>query len=75
MPGGARNRPVDIGNGGHAASGGRNVPGESVHADAVRRPLGGEHLSPTGDYAWDAEDPPAPGELRPLRSKPSLLAA
>ena len=38
-------------------------------------PLGWEPLSLTGDYAWDAEDQPAPGELRPLRSKPSLLAA
>jgi TnpA family transposase len=38
-------------------------------------PLGWEHLSLTGDYAWDAPDQPAPGELRPLRSKSSLLAA
>ncbi|MBX9930672.1 MAG: Tn3 family transposase [Methylobacterium sp.] len=38
-------------------------------------PLGWEHLSLTGDYAWDASDQPAPGELRPLRNKPSLLAA
>jgi TnpA family transposase len=38
-------------------------------------PLGWEHLSLTGDYAWDTGDPPGPGELRPLRSKPSLLAA
>ena len=38
-------------------------------------PLGWEHLSLTGDYAWDAEDQPAPGELPPLQSKPSLLAA
>jgi hypothetical protein len=38
-------------------------------------PLGWEHLPLTGDYAWDAEDQPAPGKLRPLRSKPSLLAA
>lgn len=38
-------------------------------------PLGWEHLSLTGDYAWDAADAPGPGELRPLRSKMSLLAA
>jgi TnpA family transposase len=38
-------------------------------------PLGWEHLSLTGDYAWDADGQPAPGELRPLRAKPSILAA
>jgi TnpA family transposase len=38
-------------------------------------PLGWEHLSLTGDYAWDTADAPAPSELRPLRTKPSLLAA
>ena len=38
-------------------------------------PLGWEHLSLTGDYVWDTEDQPAPGELRPLRTKLSLLAA
>jgi TnpA family transposase len=38
-------------------------------------PLGWEHLSLTGDYAWDADAQTAPGELRPLRTKPSLLAA
>ena len=38
-------------------------------------PLGWEHLSLTGDYAWDTTDAPAPDELRPLRAKPSLLAA
>ena len=38
-------------------------------------PLGWEHLSLTGDYAWDAEGQPTPGELRPLRAKASLLAA
>lgn len=48
-----------------------------VEPDLMRHvaPLGWEHLSLTGDYAWDAEDQPALGELRPLRSKPSLLAA
>lgn len=48
-----------------------------VDPDLMRHvaPLGWEHLSLTGDYAWDAEDQPAPGELRPLRSKPSLLAS
>jgi TnpA family transposase len=38
-------------------------------------PLGWEHLSLTGDYAWDTEGQPAPGELRSLRTKASLLAA
>ena len=38
-------------------------------------PLGWEHLSFTGDYAWDTADLPGPGELRPLRTRPSLLAA
>jgi TnpA family transposase len=38
-------------------------------------PLGWEHLSLTGDYAWDTGDLPGPGELRLLRNKPSLLAA
>ena len=38
-------------------------------------PLGWEHLSLTGDYAWDTGDLPGPGELRLLRNKQSLLAA
>ena len=38
-------------------------------------PLGWEHLSLTGDYAWNADEQPGPDELRPLRTKPSLLAA
>ncbi|HZI77103.1 MAG TPA: hypothetical protein VFD73_24330 [Gemmatimonadales bacterium] len=38
-------------------------------------PLGWEHLSLTGDCAWDTTDLPGPGELRLLRNKPSLLAA
>ncbi len=48
-----------------------------VGPDIMRHvaPLGWEHLSLTGDYAWDAPDQPAPGELRPLRTKLSLLAA
>ena len=48
-----------------------------VGADTMRHvaPLGREHLSLTGDYAWDAEEQPALGELRPLRTKLSLLAA
>ena len=32
-------------------------------------PLGWEHLSLTGDYAWDTADLPGPGELRPLRNQ------
>lgn len=48
-----------------------------VGPDTMRHvaPLGWEHLSFTGDYAWDADNQPAPGELRPLRTKPSILAA
>jgi TnpA family transposase len=48
-----------------------------VGPDIMRHvaPLGWEHLSLTGDYAWDAPDQPAPGELRPLRTKLSLFAA
>lgn len=38
-------------------------------------PLGWEHLSLTGHYGWDTTDAPRPGELRPLRTRPSLLAA
>lgn len=38
-------------------------------------PLGWEHLSFTGDYAWETADLPGPGQLRPLRTKASLLAA
>ncbi len=48
-----------------------------VDPDVMRHiaPLGWEHLSLTGDYAWDGPGQPAPGEIRPLRTKPSLLAA
>ena len=48
-----------------------------VDADTMQHvaPLGWEHLSLTGDYGWDASDQPAPDEMRPLRIKPSLLAA
>ena len=48
-----------------------------VGPDTMRHvaPLGWEHLSLTGDYAWDADTQPPPGELRPLRTRPSLLAA
>ena len=38
-------------------------------------PLGWEHISLTGDYIWADEAAPAEGALRPLRTKPSLLAA
>ena len=48
-----------------------------VGPDTMRHvaPLGWEHLSLTGDYAWDADNQPAPSELRPFRTRPSLLAA
>jgi hypothetical protein len=38
-------------------------------------PLGWEHISLTGDYVWNDQRQPAPGELRPLRRPPSLLVA
>ena len=48
-----------------------------IGADTMKHvaPLGWEHLSLTGDYAWDISDLPGPGQLRPLRTKASLLAA
>ena len=51
---------------------GAAVPPEPVHQVA---PPGWEHISLTGDYVWAEEARPAPGLLRPLRDKPSLLAA
>jgi TnpA family transposase len=38
-------------------------------------PLGWEHISLTGDYVWNDQRQPTPGELRPLRRPPSLLVA
>ena len=38
-------------------------------------PLGWEHISLTGDYRWNVESRPDPGQLRPLRAPSSLLAA
>ncbi len=38
-------------------------------------PLGWDHVSLTGDYTWTSSDQPRAGQLRPLRSRPSLLAA
>ena len=38
-------------------------------------PMTDINLSFTGDYAWDAPDQLRPGEMRPLRSRASLLAA
>lgn len=49
----------------------------SAPAPALLRhvaPLGWEHISLTGDYIWTEDAQPAPGQLRPLREKPSLLA-
>ena len=51
---------------------GRAVPPELVRHVA---PLGWEHISLTGDYVWAADAQPAPGALRPLRDRPSLLIA
>ena len=51
--------------------------GAAVPPELVRHvaPLGWEHISLTGDYVWAEEAQPAAGPLRPLRDKPSLLAA
>jgi TnpA family transposase len=51
--------------------------GQTVTPDLVRHvaPLGWEHVGLTGDYVWTAEAQPIAGELRPLRDRPSLLAA
>jgi Tn3 transposase DDE domain len=38
-------------------------------------PLGWEHISLTGDYVWNDRALPVAGQLRPLRRRPSLLAA
>ena len=48
-----------------------------IDQDAMRRvaPLGWEHLSLTGACSWDVDEQPAPGELRPLRARASLLLA
>jgi len=48
-----------------------------AHADGSRHgaSLEWEHLSLTGDYAWDVDTQSPPGDLRPLGTKPSLLAA
>ena len=51
--------------------------GDAVPPELVRHvaPLGWEHIGLTGDYVWAADAQPAPGALRPLRDRPSLLAA
>ena len=48
-----------------------------VDREAMRHvaPLGWEHLSLTGAYSWDVDEQPAPGTLRPLRARASLLLA
>ena len=51
--------------------------GAAVPPELMRHvaPLGWEHISLTGDYVWAADAQPGPGLLRPLRERPSLLAA
>jgi TnpA family transposase len=51
--------------------------GQAVTPDLVRHvaPLGWEHVGLTGDYVWAAEAQPISSALRPLRDRPSLLAA
>ena len=51
---------------------GAGVPPELIRHVA---PLGWEHIGLTGDYVWAEEARTGPGLLRPLRDKPSLLAA
>ena len=48
--------------------------GRSINPDLIRHiaPLGWEHISLTGDYIWPAAPITGP---RPLRKKPSMLAA
>jgi hypothetical protein len=54
-----------------------HAPGRAVPLELVRHiaPLGWEHISLTGDYVWAADAQPAPVALRPVRARPSLLAA
>jgi hypothetical protein len=40
-----------------------------------RSAFGREHVGLSGDYVWAADAQPEPGALRPLRDRPSLLAA
>jgi TnpA family transposase len=51
--------------------------GAAMPTELIRHvaPLGWEHIGLTGDYVWAEEAQPTPGLLRPLRDKPSLLAA
>jgi TnpA family transposase len=51
--------------------------GQRVSDDLLRHvaPLGWERISLTGEYTWSASGQPQDGQLRPLRRKPSLLAA
>jgi TnpA family transposase len=51
--------------------------GGAVPPELLRHvaPLGWEHIGLTGDYVWASDTQPDPGALRPLRDKPSLLAA
>ena len=54
---------------------GREVSAPSLALLRHVAPLGWEHISLTGDYIWTDDAQPAPGLLRPLREKPSMLAA
>jgi TnpA family transposase len=51
--------------------------GNAAPPEMVRHvaPLGWEHIGLTGDYVWAADAQPAPGTLRPLRDRTSLLVA
>lgn len=53
------------------------IAGMAVIPETARHiaPLGWEHISLTGDYRWNTDDRPPVGQLRPLRTPASLLAA
>lgn len=53
------------------------IAGMAVPPEIARHiaPLGWEHISLTGDYRWNTDDRPPVGQLRPLRTPASLLAA
>lgn len=53
------------------------IAGMAVPPETARHiaPLGWEHISLTGDYRWNTDDRPPVGQLRPLRTPTSLLAA
>jgi len=51
--------------------------GEHIPDELLRHlaPLGWQHINLTGDYLWQAEQPPRSAAFRPLRASPEALAA